>query len=109
MQQDITKPATEATQPTALLIDAAEYARILSIGVRTIWRFDAKGRIPAAIRLGRAKRWRLAEVQAHVEAGMPPRECWNWSPAASCSASTNSAGQNGREISKIRQAAQRLG
>lgn len=79
------------TEPTAesLLIDAAEYARLLSVSERSNWRLDAQGKIPEAIELGvQCKRWRLAEVEAHVEAGMPLLENWTW-PAVSQSLSQN--------------------
>lgn len=47
-----------------LLIDVKEVARLLSLGVRTVWRLSGGGTLPKPISIGRAKRW---ERRAIVE------------------------------------------
>lgn len=72
-------PATPARPPTDLLpacISAFELARMLNCSVRHIERLDASCRMPAPIRLGRAKRWRLDEIRAWLAAGCPDRRTW---------------------------------
>jgi predicted DNA-binding transcriptional regulator AlpA len=41
-----------------------------------LWRDDAAGRLPRAVRIGNSKRWIYAEVVAWLEAGAPPRREW---------------------------------
>jgi excisionase family DNA binding protein len=64
------------TQP--LRLSAAELADLLGISARTVWRLDASGKLPKAVRIGGAKRWRRVEIEAFVNAGCPPRDQWNW-------------------------------
>ena len=60
------------------LLSAEDLARELGFSVRTIRRLDESGRLPRPVRIGRAVRWRRAEVRAWTEAGCPPREEWIW-------------------------------
>ena len=56
----------------AALIDAAEFARELSVSKPTIWRLLAAQRIPEPIRLtAQCLRWRRDEVAAWIAAGCP--------------------------------------
>jgi predicted DNA-binding transcriptional regulator AlpA len=59
-----------------LLVGRRELARLLSRSVTSIDRDDAAGRLPAAVWIGGAKRWRYAEVASWVEAGCPDRATW---------------------------------
>jgi len=76
------EPATAAPgngQAVAtLLLDAEALARELNLSLRTIRRLDLTGAIPRSVRVGRAVRWRRAEVVAWCAAGCPPRDSWNW-------------------------------
>lgn len=62
--------------PVALLVTGAEAARLCNVSERTWRSWDSAGRVPAAIRLGRSKRWRPEELRAWVAAGCPPRREW---------------------------------
>jgi predicted DNA-binding transcriptional regulator AlpA len=57
--------------------DAKDLATLLKVSVRTLHRLDDRGRIPAAIELGGCKRWVIAEIEAWLRAGAPPRQQWN--------------------------------
>ncbi len=46
-----------------LLITAVEFAGMLKVSVRTLWRLRSAGQVPAPVRLGGAVRWRLDEVR----------------------------------------------
>jgi predicted DNA-binding transcriptional regulator AlpA len=59
-----------------LLIDIKELCRKLGRSKASIERDIELGRIPAPLRLGNSRKWRLAEINAWVEAGMPDRETW---------------------------------
>src|SRR5437016_2454373 len=60
----------------SLLFTAAESAAAVRISVRQWWRLDAMGKVPAAVRIGRAKRWRAEELRRWVEKGCPDRITW---------------------------------
>jgi predicted DNA-binding transcriptional regulator AlpA len=69
--------AVMETEPTgALLIDIRELSRLLGRSVPSLERDDARGALPRPLKLGRLKKWRLAEVLAWVEAGAPGRSAW---------------------------------
>jgi predicted DNA-binding transcriptional regulator AlpA len=70
--------AKQAEQPCqdALLIDAEGLAKMLDRSLTSIRRDDQSGRIPRPITLGGAKKWRVAEVRAWVQAGCPKRKVW---------------------------------
>jgi excisionase family DNA binding protein len=69
-------PAVRTESPPEF-IDAEEAARVLSLGVRTIWRMTAKGRLPQPLRLSRKLvRWHRETLLAHMRrlGGCPPVE-----------------------------------
>lgn len=69
------------SQPEQLL-DVEGLATRLDVSVRTIRRLDATGKIPQAIRVGRAMRWLPHEITAWQTAGMPDRSRWEATKAA---------------------------
>jgi excisionase family DNA binding protein len=52
-----------------LLITAAEFASLLHVSTRTLWRLRSAGRLPDAVRLGGAVRWRLDDVKNWIAGG----------------------------------------
>ena len=70
----------EGLKSQPLLLSASELATLLGISGRTVWRLDASGKLPKAVRIGGAKRWRRLEIEAFVNAGCPARDQWTWSP-----------------------------
>jgi excisionase family DNA binding protein len=52
-----------------LLITAAEFASLLQVSTRTLWRLRSEGRVPEPVRLGGAVRWRLDEVKKWIAGG----------------------------------------
>ena len=53
------------------LINAKEFAKILSVSERTLYRLKSTGELPEAIVLGGNVRWRLAEVREWIARGCP--------------------------------------
>ena len=54
---------------TPSLITAAEFAEMLKVSVRTLWRLRSAKQVPEPVRLGGAVRWRLDEVTKWIAAG----------------------------------------
>ena len=54
---------------TPSLITAAEFAGMLQVSVRTLWRLRSAGQVPAPVRLGGAVRWRFDEVKKWIADG----------------------------------------
>ena len=59
-----------------LLLTPAEAARLLGRSLRSFYRDISAGRVPRAVRLGASRRWRLSELRAWIEAGLPGRDTW---------------------------------
>jgi predicted DNA-binding transcriptional regulator AlpA len=64
--------------PTAaadVLLTPAETARLLRVSTRTLWKWEAAGTMPPAVRRSTRKvYWRRAEVEAFIAAGL------RWTP-----------------------------
>ena len=76
---DAPADGAEVLAPTAiapLCTDAAGIALMLNVSLRTVRRLDDAGRLPAALPLGRSKRWSIAEIEDWIAAGSPPRRQW---------------------------------
>jgi predicted DNA-binding transcriptional regulator AlpA len=63
-----------------LLINAMTAATLCGRSLRTWRSWDASGRIPESVRIGRSILWRLDEIHAWVEAGCPMRKDWIFTP-----------------------------
>ena len=50
------------------LMDARKVATLLGISLRTLDTLVARREAPAFIRIGQARRWRMAEINAWIEA-----------------------------------------
>lgn len=57
----------------AMLTDRDVAAR-LKVSRSFVWKLHGQGRLPMPIKLGRACRWRRAEVEAWERAGCPARD-----------------------------------
>jgi predicted DNA-binding transcriptional regulator AlpA len=50
------------------LLTVQDVAEILSVGVRTVWRWTALSRLPKPIRLAKkVVRWKASELQAYLD------------------------------------------
>jgi excisionase family DNA binding protein len=73
------RPAVEAL----LLADKAA-AAMAGVSRATWHRLRAAGKLPPAVRLGRAVRWRRDELVAWIEAGCPDGRTWAALQASGC-------------------------
>jgi prophage regulatory protein len=73
---DVVECETSPAVTPALLLTASEAAAMLGATARTWRTWDAMGKIPQAIRIGRKPFWRREELKAWVAAGCPERETW---------------------------------
>jgi excisionase family DNA binding protein len=62
-----------ASPSEPLLITAEEFAELMQVSVRSVWRLRSAGEIPEPVRIGGTIRWRREEVLQWIEAGCPPR------------------------------------
>ena len=60
----------------AIAISARQFAAMLNVSLRQIWRLNSAGRLPKPIRLGGSVRWNRAEVQQWFEGGCLDRRAW---------------------------------
>jgi len=65
---------TPAVAP--LLLDTKRAAQMIGVSRSLFLSMHDSGRIPLPTRLGRRVLWRVAELEAWVEAGCPPRIRW---------------------------------
>jgi excisionase family DNA binding protein len=50
------------------LLTVQEVARKLKVSIRTIWRYEAAGKIPRAVRLsGNTVRWKARDIQDYLD------------------------------------------
>jgi len=61
----------------ALLIPDTEAAALAGVCRATWHRLRAADKVPPSVRLGRAVRWRRAEVIAWIDAGCPDGRTWS--------------------------------
>lgn len=66
----------------ALLVTARAAAQMCGKSLRTWRTWDAAGRIPRPVRIGRSTLWRVDELRAWVAAACPRREVWESRPEA---------------------------
>ena len=72
--------STETVEREALLLPAAEAARLCGLALRTWRRFDSSGRVPMPVRIGRRVLWRSDELREWIASGCPSRSRWTWPP-----------------------------
>ena len=63
-----------AVEPIA--VDATHAASMFDMSARTWRRWNSAGLIPLPSRCGGKVLWRVSELKAWADAGMPPREVW---------------------------------
>jgi predicted DNA-binding transcriptional regulator AlpA len=63
------QPAEGRQEP--LLITADQLAVWLQVSVRSLWRLRSAGQIPPPVRLRKAVRWRLADIEDWLAKGCP--------------------------------------
>ena len=67
---------TDANDLSALLLTTSQAAALCGRSLRTFRTWDAAGRIPQPVRIGRSTLWRAEELRAWVAAGCPRRQEW---------------------------------
>ena len=68
--------STTQLASTPLLVGAAGVGQLLGISTRKVWDLHQRGMIPLPFKLGARTVWRVKEIVAWVDAGMPSRERW---------------------------------
>lgn len=52
---------------TKILVQAAEAAKMLSMGESTFWRKVGEKKLPQPVKIAGMTRWRVTDLQQHVE------------------------------------------
>ncbi len=61
------------------LINAVQFAKLLSVSERTLYRLKSSNQLPNPINLGGSVRWRLDDVRRWIDRGCePPTESMTW-------------------------------
>jgi predicted DNA-binding transcriptional regulator AlpA len=70
--------STDGTARSSLpaLLSAKLSSAFVGVSLRTWWRLDSSGKVPAAVRVGNAKRWRTQELKDWIDSGCPDRAKW---------------------------------
>lgn len=68
--------AMKLEEPSPILINSAEAARLVGIDESTWRRYSSAGKVPVPIKLGALNRWCPEELKAWAMHGCPPREEW---------------------------------
>lgn len=66
---------TEKSTPP-LLLKSQDAATLLGVSKAHFYRMHNAGKVPLPLRLGGAVRWRRAEMESWIAAGMPSRAKW---------------------------------
>ncbi|MCE3014842.1 MAG: helix-turn-helix transcriptional regulator [Pirellula sp.] len=53
------------------LVPATEFARLLHVSTRTLWRLQSLGNLPKPIRIGKSIRWNIQVIRNWIENGCP--------------------------------------
>jgi predicted DNA-binding transcriptional regulator AlpA len=64
--------AQAVPEGTRRLGDAKAVGRKLSLSWRSVYRLADAGKIPAGFKLGAARRWDMAEIEAFIAGGCKP-------------------------------------
>lgn len=56
------------------LITIDEFAKLLKVSKRTLWRWVSGGSVPSPLRLGGTVRWPLDQIRKWIAAGCPTPE-----------------------------------
>jgi len=59
------------------LIAALELAQMIGTSVRTVMRYRADGRLPAAVDIAGLIRWRLTDIEQWLELGCPDQKSFD--------------------------------
>ena len=64
--ENVVRPLSEA-----LLVTPDQLAGWLQVSKRSLWRLKSDGQLPPPIRLRKAVRWRVSDIEAWLVAGCP--------------------------------------
>ena len=70
----IQEPKAPLEEEASLLLTVRDLSRLLSVSVPTLWRWDASGKLPRAIKIGGIKRWPRATIEEWITLGCIPQK-----------------------------------
>lgn len=72
MNESTSKLVAAEKNGAPVMITAEEFAQMIKVSKRTLWRLLSAGKLVEPIRLGGNTRWRLRDVQTWIDEGCPP-------------------------------------
>lgn len=63
----------ETKNQNCQLLSAKQLAKMLSISVRSLWRYASSARLPANLKIAGAVRWRQSDIEKWIRMGCPDR------------------------------------
>lgn len=63
----------ESAANDPLLISADQFASMIQLSTRTLWRLLSAGKLPEPVRIGGSVRWRIDDVKLWIASGCPAR------------------------------------
>jgi predicted DNA-binding transcriptional regulator AlpA len=77
-----------------ILLSSTQSARLTGVTLRTWYSWDALGKIPKPIRIGKKLFWKRDELFAWIDANCPKRENWNYAQSVSKFTELNTQSQH---------------
>ena len=56
------------------LLNAKEFAAMLHVSQRHLWRLKAAGKLPKPVKVGECVRWLLADIETWLDLGCPSQK-----------------------------------
>lgn len=73
-RKNVSKTVTPPDRRSALTLSRVETARLVGVSEATWDRLNAAGKIPSCVRIGGRVLWRVADIEAWIDAGCPDRK-----------------------------------
>jgi len=59
-----------------LFMTTQEFALVIGVSPRQVWRLNAMGKLPKPIRLGGSVKWKISEVADWIDSNCPDLQTW---------------------------------
>ncbi|MDR1052988.1 MAG: helix-turn-helix domain-containing protein [Planctomycetaceae bacterium] len=85
-----------------ILLSSTQSTKLIGVTQRTWYSWDALGKIPKPIRIGKKLFWKRDELFAWIDANCPKRENWNYAKSVSKCTELNTQSQHHGAVVQVR-------